>query len=56
MHSEELTPVHDSDQEIIDGNKPKLIEDIISNLLILIFGISVVAWIIQVIILLVNFP
>lgn len=50
MHSEELTPVHDSDQELIDVNKSKL-ADSISNLLVLIFGISIVAWIIQVIIL-----
>jgi hypothetical protein len=49
MHSEELTPVHDgSDQEIVDANKSKLIDNV-SNLLVLIFCISVVAWIIQVI-------
>ena len=55
MHSEELTPVHDSDQELTDVNKSKL-EDNISNLLVLIFGISIVAWIIQVIrLFLVNF-
>ena len=49
MHSEELIPVPDSsDQESIDVNKSKL-ADIISNLLVLIFGISIVAWIIQVI-------
>jgi hypothetical protein len=42
MHSEELTP---------DVNKSKLADNI-SNLLVLIFGISIVAWIIQVIILL----
>ena len=46
MYSEE--PVHDSDQESIDVNKSKL-EDNISNLLVLIFGISIAAWIIQVI-------
>jgi hypothetical protein len=51
MHSEELTPVHDgSNQEIIDVNKSKLIDNI-SNLLVLIFCISIIAWIIQVIIL-----
>lgn len=48
MHSEELTPVHDSNQEIIDVNKSKLIDNI-SNLLVLIFCISIIAWIIQVI-------
>lgn len=32
MHSEELTPVYDSNQEIITINKSKLIDDI-SNLL-----------------------
>jgi uncharacterized protein with PQ loop repeat len=48
MHSEELTPIHDSDQEIIDINKSKLTDNI-SNLLVLIFCISIVAWIIQVI-------
>ena len=40
--------VHDSNQELIDVNKSKL-ADIISNLLVLIFGISIVAWIIEVI-------
>lgn len=50
MHNEELTPVQNSDQELIDVNKSKLADNI-SNLLVLIFGISIVAWIIQVIIL-----
>ena len=50
MHNEELTPVQNSDQELIDVNKSKLADNI-SNLLVLIFSISIVAWIIQVIIL-----
>jgi hypothetical protein len=38
----------DPDQEIIDANKSKLVDNI-SHLLVLIFSISIVAWIIQVI-------